>query len=71
MAVEDWIPDFDPFDDRCEDGAGWCRDCEEPIAWIRSANPARWIPIDRDGERHRCHTKIAAASEFPKLEDKP
>jgi hypothetical protein len=69
MAIEDWIPDFDPLNEDCLPTAVECRDCGRQIMWAKAEHSMRWIPLDDTGQRHRCPAKVSPAREFPKLED--
>lgn len=69
MAIEDWIPDFDPSDEWWVPQEPECRDCGRKIMWVKSEDTRKWVPTDRNGQRHRCPKKVSPASEFPKLED--
>jgi len=64
MGAEDWVFGLDPSDSDGPEPPWTCRFCDGDIWWIDSQ------PFDDDeGEKpHVCPNRIAAPSDFPRLD---
>ena len=65
MSAEDWIYDFDPYDDYAYEGRT-CDYCgKKGLEW--NIRDDKWFLTDGNGRKHMCRNKISAETEFDDL----